>query len=119
MKQVVELDQPNVPVRVRLVNYYLAGGKQSPAAIAEAERLAKDILQKNPNHIEGHILMGSVLFAQDHKPEAFAELNRAIAIDPQRVESYLSLARFHAMMKDTATAEATFQRAISVNSSSA
>jgi len=119
MRQVVELDPNNLDVRVKLGNYYLMGSKQSPAAITEAERLAKEVLQKNPNHIEGHVLMGSVLFAQDHKPEAFAELNRAIEIDPKRVESYLSLARFYALTKDLATAEATFQRAISVNSASA
>lgn len=119
MKQVVELDPDNLDARVKLGNYYLMGSKQSPAAITEAERLAKEVLQKNPNHIEGHILMGSVLFAQEHKPEAFAELNRAIELDPQRVESYLSLARFYALTKDLATAEATFQRAISVNGVSA
>ncbi|MEK6334135.1 MAG: tetratricopeptide repeat protein [Acidobacteriota bacterium] len=119
MKQVVELDPNNLDVRVKLGNYYLMGGKQSPAAITEAERLAKEVLQKNPNHIEGHILMGSVLFAQDHKPEAFAELNRAIELDPQRVESYLSLARLYAATKDLATAEATYQRAITVNGASA
>ncbi|HYR75338.1 MAG TPA: tetratricopeptide repeat protein [Pyrinomonadaceae bacterium] len=119
MRQVVELDPNNLDVRVKLGNYYLMGSKQSPAAITEAERLAKEVLQKNPNHIEGHVLMGSVLFAQDHKPEAFAELNRAIEIDPKRVESYLSLARFYALTKDLVTAEATFQRAISVNGASA
>jgi tetratricopeptide (TPR) repeat protein len=119
MRQVVELDPNNLDVRVKLGNYYLMGSKQSPAAITEAERLAKEVLQKDPHHIEGHVLMGSVLFAQDHKPEAFAELNRAIEIDPKRVESYLSLARFYALTKDLATAEATFQRAISVNGASA
>jgi tetratricopeptide (TPR) repeat protein len=42
----------------------------SPAArgradiIGEAERLAKEVLAKDPNNIEGHILMGSVLFAR-------------------------------------------------------
>src|SRR5262245_6309722 len=82
MKQVVELDANNLDVRVNLGNYYLMGGKQSAAAISEAERLAKDVLQKNPNHIEGHILMGSVLFQQDKKPEAFAELNHAVELDP-------------------------------------
>jgi tetratricopeptide (TPR) repeat protein len=119
MRQVVELDKNNLDARVRLGNYYLAGSKQSPAAITEAERLAKEVLQKDPNHIEGRILKGSVLFAQDHKQEAFSELNGAIALDPKRVESYLSLARFFALTKDTANAEATFQRAISVNGSSA
>jgi tetratricopeptide (TPR) repeat protein len=119
MKQVVALDANNLDVRVRLGNYYLMGSKQSPAAITEAERLAKEVLQKDGNHIEGHILMGSVLFAQDHKTEAFAELNRAVEIDPKRVESYLSLARFHALTNDLATAESIYQRAISVNGSSA
>ena len=119
MKTTAELDQNNLDVRVKLGNYYLMGSQQSAAGVSEAERLAKEILQKNPNHIEGHILMGSVLFVQDHKNEALAELNRAIEIDPKRVESYLSLARFFASMKDLAKAEATFQRAISVNGSSA
>jgi tetratricopeptide (TPR) repeat protein len=119
MKQVVTLDPNNLDVRVRLGNYYLMGSKQSPAGIGEAERLAKDVLQKDGNHIEGHILMGSVLFAQDHKTEAFAELNRAIEIDPRRVESYLSLARFHARTNDFTTADSIYQRAISVNGTSA
>ena len=119
MKQVVTLDPNNLDVRVRLGNYYLMGSKQSPAGISEAERLAKDVLQKDGNHIEGHILMGSVLFTQDHKTEAFAELNRAIEIDPSRVESYLSLARFHARTNDFTTAESIYQRAISVNGKSA
>ncbi len=119
MKEVANLDANNLDVRVRLGNYFLMGGKQSPAAVSEAERLAKEVLQKDANNIEGHILMGSVLFAQEHKTEAFAELNRAIEIDPKRVESYLSLARFHAQTNDLATAESIYQRAISVNSASA
>ena len=119
MRTVVELDANNLDVRVKLGNYYLMGGKESSAAVSEAERLAKEVLQKDQNHIEGHILMGSVLFAQNQKQEAFAELNHAVELDPKRVESYLSLARFHAMSGDTATAEATYQRAISVSSNSA
>src|SRR5262245_40573881 len=71
MKQAAELDANNLDARVKLGNYYIMGGKQSAAAISEAERLAKEILQRDPNHIEGHILMGSVLFQQDHKQEAF------------------------------------------------
>ena len=119
MKQAAELDANNLEVRVKLGNYYLVGGKQSAAALSEAELMAKEVLQKNPNHIEGHILMASVLFQRDHKTEAIAELNRAIEIDPQRVESYLSLARFYAVTNDKNTAEATFKRAIGVNYSSA
>ncbi len=119
MRQTAELDPNNLDVRVKLGNYYLVGSKQSPAAIGEAERLAKEVLEKDPNHIEGHILMGSVLFAQDKKQEAFAELNHAVDLNPKRVESYLSLARFYVLTNDIATAEATYQRAISVSGGSA
>src|SRR5256712_7312775 len=119
MKQTAELDANNLDVRVKLGNYYLMGGKQSAAAVTEAERLAKEVLQKDPNHIEGRILMGSVLFAQDRKKEAFSALYDAIALDPKRVESYLSLARFYALTRDNVNAEATYQRAISVNNTSA
>ncbi|HEV8589388.1 MAG TPA: tetratricopeptide repeat protein [Pyrinomonadaceae bacterium] len=119
MRQTAALDANHLDVRVKLGNYYLVGSKQSPAALGEAERLAKEVLEKDPNHIEGHILMGSVLFAQDKKQEAFAELNHAVELNPKRVESYLSLARFYLLTNDIATAEATYQRAISVSGGAA
>lgn len=119
MRQTVELDPNNLDVRVKLGNYYLVAAKDSPAAVSEAERLAKQILEKDPNHIEGHILMGSVLFAQEKKQEALAELNRAVDLNPQRVESYLSLARFYIQTNDITGAEKIYQRAISVGSGSA
>jgi tetratricopeptide (TPR) repeat protein len=119
MRQTAELDPNNFDVRVKLGNYYLVGAKQSPAALGEAERLAKQVLEKDPNHIEAHILLGSVLFAQNKKQEALAELNRAVELNPQRVESYLSLARFYVQTNDIAGAEAVYQRAISISSGSA
>lgn len=119
MRVTASLDPNHLDVRVKLGNYYLVGAKKSAAAMSEAERLAKEVLEKDPNHIEGHILMGGVLYAQEKKQEALAELNRAIEIDPKRVESYLSLARFHVMTQDLARAEATYQRAISVSGGSA
>ena len=118
MLKTAELDPNNLDVRVKMGGYYLAGGKQSSAALGEAERLAKDVLQKDPKHIEGHILMGSVLFAQNRHDEALAALNHAIQLDTKRVESYLSLARFYVSSKETGKAEETFQLAIRVNGTS-
>jgi len=119
LKKTAELDPNNLEARTKLGNIYLLGSNRRPEFIAEAERLAKEILQKDPNHIEGRILMGSVFFAQNQPDQAFAELNRAIEVDPKRVESYLSLARFYVVTKDPAKAEETFKRAISINSNSA
>ncbi len=118
LRKTTELDANNLDARVKLGNYYIAAAKGHPELVAEAERLAKEILQKNGNHVEGHILMGSVLYARNERDQAFAEINHAIELEPKRVESYLSLARFYIVINDKAKAEETFQRAISVNHNS-
>lgn len=118
LRKTTELDADNLDARVKLGNYYIAAAKGHPELVAEAERLAQQILQKNSNHVEGHILMGSVLYARNEHDQAFAEINHAIELEPKRVESYLSLARFYIVINDRAKAEETFQRAISVNNNS-
>ncbi len=115
LRKTTQLDPDHLDARVKLGNYYIAAGKGNPELIVEAGRLAREILEKNSNHVEGHILMGSVLYAQNEREKAFAEINHAIQLDPKRVESYLSLARFYIVTNDKAKAEETFQRAISVN----
>lgn len=120
LRKVVRLDKnkDNLEARVKLGNYYLMGSSGRSDIIAEAERLAKEVLEKDPNHIEGHILMGGVLFNQNQKDQAFAELNNAIQLDPNRVESYLSLARFYTVNKEPEKAEELYKKAISVNDNS-
>jgi tetratricopeptide (TPR) repeat protein len=119
LRRTIDLDANNLDARVKLGNYYLAPAKRTPEMIAEADRLAKDVLQKNPNHIEGHILMATVLFAQDKHDEALAELKHAIELDPKRVESILSLARYYMNVRDAPHAEETFRQALAVNENSA
>jgi tetratricopeptide (TPR) repeat protein len=119
LRNTIKFDANNLDARQRLGNYLMLASKGRPEVIAEAEKLAKEILAKDPKHIEGHILMGSVLFAQNQKDKAFAELNHAIELDPKRVESYLSLARFHIVTGETPKAEELFKRAIAINANSA
>ena len=118
LRKTVLLDQNNLEARNKLGTYYLAGSNQRPENIAEAERLAKETLQKDPNNIEGHILLGSVLFAQNQKDKALAELNHAIELDPKRIESHLSLARFYVATNDKTKAEELFRKAISIDNNS-
>jgi tetratricopeptide (TPR) repeat protein len=117
LKRTMDLDPNHLDSRVKLANYYLVG---KPPQLAAAEQLANDVLQKNPYHIEGIILRASVLSAQNKSAEeVLAEINRAIGLDPQRIETYLSLARFHLNRNDAGKAEETFRRAISINEGSA
>ncbi len=119
LRRAVELDENNLEARAKLGNYCMANAAHAPEFLGEADRLAKEILQKDANNIEGHILKGSVLFAQNERDKAFAELNRAIELDPKRVESYLAMARFYIVTSDLAKAEETYKRAISLNDASA
>src|SRR6185295_4916419 len=119
LRKTIALDKENLDAKLKLGNYYLAGSRSRADIIAEAERLAKEVLDKDPNNIEGHILMGSVYFSQQQKDKAFEELNKAVQLDPNRVESYLSLAKFHIAAREPEKAEVLFKRAISINGNSA
>ena len=118
LRKTIAKDTNNLDARIKLGNYYLAGSRGRTDVIGEAERLAKEILEKDPKNIEGHILMGSVLFQQNQKDKAFEELNHAVQLDPNRVESYLSLAKFHIANKTPEKAEELYKKAISVNANS-
>lgn len=118
LRKTIAKDQNNLDARIKLGNYYLAGSRGRADVIGEAERLAKEVLQKDPNNIEGHILMGSVLFQQNQKDKAFEELNHAVQLDPNRIESYLSLAKFQIANKSYDKAEELYKKAISINGNS-
>lgn len=114
----IMLDAKNLDARVKLGNYYLSPEKKQPQLITEADRLAEEVLSKDPNHIEAHILKGNVLLLQDQYERALFELNRAVALNPQRVETYLSFARFYFNAKDAVKAEETYKRALTINEQS-
>src|SRR5215216_132775 len=118
LRKTVTLDQNNLDARLKLGNYYLAYGRGRADVISEADRLAKEVLAKDSNNIEGHILMAGVLFAQQQKDQAFAELKHAVDLNPNRAESYLSMAKFHLAAREPEKAEELYKRAISVNANS-
>jgi tetratricopeptide (TPR) repeat protein len=115
LQKTVDLDANNLDARIKLGNYYIAASKGKPEVVSMAEKMAQEVLAKDANNIEGHILLGSVLFAQNQKDKAFEQLDMAIKLDPKRVESYLSLARFYIVTGDPAKAEELFKQAISIS----
>jgi tetratricopeptide (TPR) repeat protein len=121
LRRTVALDADNLDARVRLGNYYILAyqRERNDALRAEAERLYGEVLAKDPNHIEGHILKGTVMFAHDKRQEAFAALTRAVELNPQRVESLMSLALYHRQLGEMAKAEDVYKRALSINDRSA
>ncbi len=91
--EAMRLDPKNLEARVRVGS--LLAQYQTEESLKEAERLANDVLQKNPDYIEGHVLLANVRIGQKQWDEAKQELQRAIDLDPNRIETQLNLARYY------------------------
>ena len=117
LRKTVELDPKHLDAKARLGNYFLL---VQPPLIDESEKVQQEILSIDPNFIEGHILKASILAVQNRpESEIVAKINEAIAIDPKRTETYLSLARYY-MSRDMAPeAEESIKKGIKANPGSA
>lgn len=110
LRKTVELDEKNLDAQAKLANYFLL---VQPPMIAEAETLRNEILAANPDFIEAYILDASIKAAQGRPDEeVIATINDAIARDPQRIESYISLQRLYMTREKAADAENAIKRGI-------
>ena len=113
LRKTTELDDSNLEAKSKLGNYFLL---VQPAMIAEAEKIQEQVAAADPKFIEGVVLKASILAAQSRPDtEVVAKINEAIAIDPKRTETYLSLSRYYMTNERGADAEAAIQKGISMN----
>ncbi len=117
LRQITELAPDNLEAKTKLGSYYLLG---QPPQIPETEKILADIFKRDPNFIEGYVLKASLLAAQK-KPEAevLSVLNNAVALNPNRAETYTSLARYLVKINKTAEAEQAINKSIAVNPNAA
>ncbi len=110
LRKTVELDSANLEAKAKLGNYFLL---VQPPMIGEAEKARDEIVAADANFIEGHILTASIMAATG-KPdsEVVATVERAISIDPKRINSYISLERFYVTRQRTADAENALKRGL-------
>ena len=113
LRRTVELDPKHLDAKARLGNYFLLF---DPPLIDESEKTQQEIIAIDPNFIEGHVLKASIMAAQN-RPEAqvVAKMNEAIAIDPKRTETYLSLSRYYVTREMAREAEDTIKKGIEAN----
>lgn len=113
LRKTIELDETNLDAKARLGNYFLL---VQPPMIGETEKIRDEILEADAGFIEGHLLSASILAAQG-KPDkdVVAAVNKAIALDPTRIESYISLGRLYMTRDNPGEAEAAIKRGIDAN----
>ena len=117
LQKVGSLNPENLDARAKLGNYFLLS---VPPQIEETQKILDDILNRDANFVEGHILKAS-LFSVQSKPEneVLDVFNHAISINPNRTETYMSLSRYQMKSGKPAEAEKTIQKGISINAQAA
>lgn len=117
LRKTTELAPANLDAKTKLGNYFLL---VQPPLISEAEGVLQDVLTRDANFIEAHILKASILAAQK-KPETeiVAVLDNAISLNPNRTESYISKARYFMTLDKAAEAEDALKKGIAANGSAA
>lgn len=117
LRKTSDLAPENLEAKTRLGNYYLL---VQPPMISETEKILEEIFVTDAGFIEAHILKASLLAAQN-KPEkeVLDVLEQAIALNPNRTESYISKARFFMKEDKAQESEAAIQKGISVNPNAA
>ncbi len=109
----VKLNPDNLQAQVKLGNYYLLS---TPPQIDEAAKVLDNIFARDPNFIEGYILKAGIFEAQGKsEQEILGVLNQAIALDPKRTETYISLSRYYMKRGKTDEAEKAIQKGIEAN----
>jgi tetratricopeptide (TPR) repeat protein len=116
LRQTVELDSTNLEAKARLGNYFLLS---QPPLVPEAEKMRNQIETADPRFVDGKLLSASIMVAQG-RTDADIEftVNQAISFDPQRVRTYIALARFYMSRKRAQDAEASIQKGIAANPTS-
>lgn len=120
LRRAIKLDPNNVVARLKLANGYLFGYSRdkNQEYLSEAERLAAEILARDAKNPDGHILLANIIYFKagpDAAKQAEEKINYAISLDPQRVESYMGLARLYLQMNRPGDAEAVYKKAGTVN----
>ena len=111
----VDLDPKNIDARITLGNMLLAG-----RATDRAEDQAKAVLAINPNNPDAYALLAGVAQKKGNNAEARTDMQRAIAIDPNRGAFHSGMALLEVgTPADEGTAEQELQKAASLDPKSA
>jgi cellulose synthase operon protein C len=122
LSRAADLAPENYAAHTQLANLLLAAshnpdGSQSQnyQEYLKQARTHLDILRdKRPDNPDTHLVWANYYSAQDNLPSAVQELQKAIAADPNRTDSYLNLAMLELRAKQPDQAEVNFKKAAEI-----
>ena len=110
--QAADLLPGNIDLQLKAGRLLFNGGM-----FAEARSRARAILQQDPNHVDGLLLLGNALAGLKNLDDAVNVVQRAVGIDPERAGVYTNLAVLQLAQQNLDEAEQTFLKAAALNES--
>ena len=106
----VSLQPDNLQAKIELGNLLLSARR-----FKEAQDFAQDVLTRDANNVDGHILSANAYAALEDVEESLREMQAAIQLVPDQSQSYLNMALLQSNAKQSAAAEQNFQKALSLD----
>src|SRR5262249_57640856 len=110
------------------LNAALADLYNRTGRIRDAVLEAQEIIQRDPNNLEAHKLLGRIYLRSLSDPQsggsrevlklAIEQYEAAVRIDPKNADNYLLLGRLYSLNKDLLKAESTFKHTLNANPNS-
>ena len=85
----------------------------------DAQGLAERMLKRNPNDVEGQILLANALAGLKDMDGAVSAFEKAVELDPNRSTTYSELGSIHMVSGNKQAADAAFQKALQLDPKSA
>jgi serine/threonine protein kinase/Tfp pilus assembly protein PilF len=113
-KQAVDLDPHYAVAFAKTAMAYcrLAAIRHDSSALDLARRNSQTSLALNPDLVDSHVALASVLEQTGNKREALKEIGKALALDPSNSRTLVWQAQILTRMNRWADAERTFQRVL-------
>ena len=105
LKQAVAADPGSSYLATELVSLYAEQGD-----LNQAISLGEEMLSKNPDNIELHLIMGGLYLNIHENKKAIAEHKKVIELDPKNLIAHLYLAIIYAEEKRFDKSEETFKK---------
>jgi tetratricopeptide (TPR) repeat protein len=110
LARTVQLQPQNYEARLELANLLILGRR-----LREAQQLVDLLIPERPSDPAVHSALSNLLAAQGDVHGAIDEMQKTIALDPGRWQSYLSLALLEIRNNQYDAAEASFQKVIELH----
>lgn len=101
---------PNAQAEIRRANQWLQGG-----APDQAITLLRQVLRKDPENADAHLLLGTALALVPEKSQALQELQRAAQLRPQSALAFYTLGTAFARFAEMEQARRALERALALN----